>query len=159
MARSGTQGQGRDERGRFTGDPNRKRDRERRRRSSRGRGVGEFGVRTTTLGALTGRGGGDLGAAAAIIAAKARELASWSRQIPPAIGVRAHGNTAEISCQVGPAYPNEVAGVRHPTFGHEPWVTNEHRPFLGPAADAASDKAMARYAQKVDAMCKKAGFR
>jgi hypothetical protein len=119
----------------------------------------DHSVRATTLGALTGRGGGDLGAAANIIAARAREIAAgWSRQIPGSIGVSVAGNTAEISCQVGPAYPNEVAGVRHPTFGHDPWVTNQHRPFLEPAAEEASDKAMARYAQKVDRWCKDAGF-
>ena len=120
----------------------------------------DHSVRATTLGALSGRGGGDLGAAANIIASKAREIAAgWgSDQIPPAIGVTVSGNTAEISCQVGPAYPNEVAGVRHPTFGHDPWVTNQHRPFLDPAAEEASDAAMRRYANKIDGWCKKAGF-
>lgn len=117
-------------------------------------------TRVTTLGALTGAGGGDLGAAAGIIAARAREIAAaWSRQVPAAISVSTGGNVAEISCQVGPAYPNEVAGVRHPTFGHDPWVTNQHRPFLEPAAEEASDKAMARYANKVDRWAKDAGFR
>ena len=130
----------------------------RRKRPRRPRDDGS--VRATTLGALTGSGSSDLGAAAGVIRDKAAELAAgWSRQIPPAIGVRVSGNTAEISCAVGPAYPNEVAGVRHPTFGHEPWVTNQHRPFLGPAADAAGDKAMARYSKKVDGWLKKDGFR
>jgi hypothetical protein len=120
------------------------------------------GVRRTTLGAV---GGGDLGAAANIIADGARALAAaWSAQIPGAIEVRVHGNTAEISCAVGPAYPNEVAGVRHPVFGptaknpDPSWVTNQHRPFLGPAADAKAGAAMARYGKKLDRMLRQAGF-
>lgn len=115
-------------------------------------------VRTTTTGALSG--GPDLAAAAQIIADKAREIASaWSSQIPPAISVEVSGRVATISCQAGPAYPNEIEGVRHPVFGHrDAWVTNQHRPFLAPAADAASDKAMARYAQKIDGWARRAGF-
>jgi len=116
-------------------------------------------TRVTTTGALGGAGGGDLKAAAQIIADAAKALASWSVKIPPRIKVSVNGNTATISCDAGPAYPNEVAGVRHPTFGHEPWVTNDHRPFLGPAADAGADPAMRRYAQKVDRMCRAAGYR
>jgi hypothetical protein len=102
--------------------------------------------------------GGDLGAAAGIVADQARELAGWSRRIPADIRVEVHGNLATISSSVGPAYPNEIAGVRHPTFGHDPWVTNQHRPFLAPAADAGADKAMARYAQKIDGWARKAGY-
>jgi hypothetical protein len=146
--------QKRDTSGRFTANPSRKREKARRRRSSAGRGIS--GTRVTTVGAV---GGGDLGAAANIIADGARQLASWSEQIPGAISVEVSGNTATISCAVGPAYPNEVAGVRHPTFGHEPWMTNEHRPFLGPAADARSGDAMARYADKIDGWARKAGYR
>jgi len=118
-------------------------------------------VRVAAAGALS-TGGGDLGAAAGIIADKARELAMpWSREIPPAIRVKVHGNVAEISCQVGPAYPNEIEGVRHPVFGNReiPWVTNEHRPFLAPAADASADAAMRRYADKIDGWARKAGYR
>lgn len=148
----------------------------RRRRSSRSRSVAggstykramssqsSVTVRTALTGALGG--GGDLGAAARIIADKAREIAGgWSSQIPPAISVEVSGNTAEISCQAPPAYPNEIEGVRHPVFARGPdhrdwtWVTNEFRPFLAPAADAASDAAMARYAQKIDGWARKAGY-
>jgi hypothetical protein len=114
------------------------------------------GTRLTVLGAV---GGGELGAAAEEIADGARALAApWSQQIPPNISVVVTGNTAIISCDVGPAYPNEVPGVRHPTFGHDPWRTNEHRPFLGPAADARAGAAMAKYAQKIDRLCREAGF-
>lgn len=131
--------------------------RRRRRRKPRD----DHSTRITTLGALgmSGAAGGDLGAAADIIADKARELASgWSHQVPGSIRVEVSGDTATISSSVGPAYPNEVAGVRHPTFGHSPWKTNQHRPFLSPAADAAGDKAMTRYAQKIDRWAKQAGF-
>jgi hypothetical protein len=110
--------------------------------------------------------GGDLAAAAEIIADRARGLASaWSVQIPPAVDVEVAGNVATVSCSVGPAYPNEIEGVRHPVFARGPdradweWVTNEHRPFLGPAADLGADAAMDRYADKLGAMLWKAGFR
>lgn len=113
-----------------------------------------------TSAAVVSGASGDLGAAAAIIADAARALAApWSSQIPGAISVAVKGNMAEISCQVGPAYPNEIDGVRHPTFGHDPWKTNQYRPFLAPAADAKADAAMARYADKIDTMARKAGFR
>lgn len=128
----------------------------RRKRPRRPRDDGS--VRATTTGAL-GVPSGDLGAAAEIIADGARELAAWSRKVPPNISVEVSGQTATISADAGPAYPNEVAGVRHPTFGHKPWVENQHRPFLGPAADARSDAAMQRYAKKIDGWCKDAGFR
>jgi len=114
----------------------------------------------TTAGAV---GGGDLRAAAEEIAKGARELAAWSKQIPPDITVAVAGNTATISCEVGPAYPNET-GSRHPVFARGPdpkawtWVAGNLRPFLGPAADARAGAAMARYAQKIDRMCRQAGF-
>jgi hypothetical protein len=117
-------------------------------------------VRRSALGTLSA-GGGDLGAAAAIIAAAARTLAArWSRQVPAAIGVSVSGNVATISCDAPPAYPNEVEGVRHPVYGNpDAWVTNAHRPFLEPAADAAADAAMARYADKIDGWARRAGYR
>lgn len=131
------------------------------RRKRRRKPRDDHSTRVTTLGALgmSGAAGGDLGAAADIIADKARELAGWSHRVPGSIRVDVSGQTATISSQVGPAYPNEVAGVRHPTFGHSPWKTNQHRPFLSPAADAAGDQAMNRYAQKIDKWAKQAGFR
>jgi hypothetical protein len=114
--------------------------------------------RVTSAAVISGAGG-DLGAAAQIVADEARRLASWSAQIPGRISVSVTGNVATISCDAPPAYPNEIEGVRHPTFGHEPWRTNQHRPFLAPAADAKADAAMARYADKIDTMARKAGFR
>ena len=119
------------------------------------------GTQVTRLGAV---GGGDLAAAANIIADGARAIAGgFSAQIPPDIKVEVSGNTATISSSVGPAYPNET-GSRHPVFAHGldrkewTWVPGNHRPFLAPAADARAGAAMARYSQKIDRMCRKAGF-
>lgn len=105
--------------------------------------------------------GDDLGAAANLIADEARRLSSeWAKtgSVPDSISVEVDGDTAIIYSDAGAAYPNEVAGVRHPTFGHRPWKTNEHRPFLGPAMDAKADDAAKRYAEKLDRLLAKAGF-
>lgn len=121
-------------------------------------------ARHTTTGAL-GVGGADLMAAADVIADAARVLAGrWSTSVPPSIRVEGNGRTVTIIADAPAAYPNEVFGVRHPVFGptnknpDPSWVTNKHRPFLGPAADQKAGAAMARYAQKIDRMCRKAGF-
>lgn len=107
-----------------------------------------------------GTGGKDLQAAAETIAERARDLAGrWSAQIPGRIRVEVRGRVAVISCDAPPAYPNEVRGVRHPTFGHDPWKTNKYRPFLGPAAEDRASAALARYADKIDQMARKHGFR
>lgn len=117
--------------------------------------------RVTSLGTLNV--GGDLGAAAAIIADRARELASsWSVQVPPSISVSVAGRVATISADAPPARPNEL-NLRHPVFARGPrdewtWVSGNDRPFLAPAADSASDAAMQRYAKKIDGWARKAGF-
>jgi len=105
-------------------------------------------------------------AAATIIAREAQKLAAvWSVQVPPSIRVSAKANSAEISSQVGPSYPNEVKRVRHPVFGgrgtsreRAPWVTNEYRPFLAPAAVAKADAAAQEIAKTVDDLARQAGF-
>jgi hypothetical protein len=120
-------------------------------------------TRATTAGAV---GGGDLRAAAEVIAGTARQLAAGHglHETAAGIEVTASGYAAEISCETPAAYPNET-GSRHPVFAQGPdpekwtWVKGNHRPFLGPAADARAGAAMARYAQKIDRMCRKAGFR
>jgi hypothetical protein len=38
-------------------------------------------------------------------------------------------------------------------------VTNQYRPFLSTAADAKADAAMAKYAQKIDRLARRAGYR
>ena len=115
--------------------------------------------RVTTTGALGARSS-DLGAAAGIIADRARELAaSWSRQVPASISVEVSGKVATISADAPPARPNELA-LRHPLFGdREHWYGPNDRPFLAPAADQQADAAMARYAQKIDGWARKAGYR
>jgi|SRR5882724_7173986 len=114
----------------------------------------------TTSGAL-GIGGADLMAAADIIADAARVMAGrFSSSIPPSIHVEGNGRQVTIIADAPAAYPNEVFGVRHPLFGdREHWYTNQHRPFLGAAADQKAGPAMARYARKIDRMCRSAGFR
>ena len=108
-----------------------------------------------------------LAEAAKVIADQAKEnAAGWSARIPPSIRVSGSYPEVTIRASAPPAYPNEISGVRHPVFGgrgtrrpHAPWVTNEHRPFLGPAADEAADKAAEKFAVIIDDWALKAGFR
>lgn len=112
--------------------------------------------RVTTSGAV---GGGDLGAAAAIVADKAREMAGWSQKIPPSISVSVSGRVATITADAPNARPAELR-LRHPLFGdRDHWYGPPGAPFLAPAADAAAGAAMARYAQKIDGWARKAGYR
>jgi hypothetical protein len=99
-------------------------------------------------------------AAAKIIADAAKVLAAgWSVQIPPDIRVTGGGDSADITASVGPAYPNEVAGVRHPVYGNRRnWVLNQYRPFLAPAADAKATAAAEEIAKTVDNIAHAAGF-
>jgi hypothetical protein len=122
--------------------------------------------RTGSVTVAGGVAGGDLQAAAEIIADEARRNATvWSVTIPPRITVEVNGNVATIACNAPPAYPNEVKGVRHPVYARGPdrrhwtWVGNQYRPFLAPAADGKADAAMARYADKIDRMARAAGFK
>ncbi len=101
-----------------------------------------------------------MAAGAAIIAREAQRLAApWSKRIPPSMRVSAGDTTALISSGVGPSYPNEVKGVRHPVFGNrEVWVLNQYRPFLAPAAEAKADEAAAEIAKTVDDIAHANGF-
>lgn len=117
------------------------------------------GVFQATTGSV---GGGELGEAAEEIANGARELAVWSEQIASSIAVEvdAGAQWAEISCDAGPAYPAET-GARHPLFGdREHWYapSARQRPFLAPAADRRAGAAMAKYAGKIDRLCRERGF-
>ena len=102
-----------------------------------------------------------------MIADRAKENASaWSRRIPGSIRISGSYPEIVIRASAPPAYPNEVPNVRHPVFGgrgtrrpHAPWVTNEHRPFLAPAADEAGDAAAEKFADIIDDWAIKAGFR
>lgn len=106
-------------------------------------------------------GGDDLGHAAQVIADEAARIARGNGmpQTADSISVEVNGSTATVYSDAPAAYPNEVAGVFHPTYGHRPWVANEHRPFLAPAADAKASDAMDRWAQKYERLLKEAGFK
>jgi hypothetical protein len=118
-------------------------------------------VRVTSLAALNFGGGGDvyLREATEVIANTARGMASWSRQIPASMSVDVGDDMAVISAGAPNARPAELR-LNHPLFGdREHWYGPPGRPFLSPAAEASSDEAMARYANKIDQMAAKAGFR
>lgn len=104
--------------------------------------------------------GDDLGQAAKVIADEARRIAAGNGmpETADSISVTSDGKTATVYSDAPAAYPNEVKGVRHPVYGHGPWVENEYRPFLAPAADAKASDAMRRYEKHLDDMIKKAGF-
>jgi hypothetical protein len=107
-------------------------------------------------------GGGELGEAAEEIAAGARGLAAWSTQVAGGIHVDAGESSATIWTDAPPAYPNET-GARHPVFARGArdkwtWVKGDNRPFLGPAADLRAGAAMAKYARKIDRLCRERGF-
>lgn len=106
-------------------------------------------------------GGDDLGQAAQVIADEAARIARGNGmpETADSITVEVNGTTATIYSDAPAAYPNEVAGVYHPTYGHRPWVLNQHRPFLAPAADAKASEAMKRFAEKYDRLLAKAGFK
>lgn len=105
--------------------------------------------------------GSDLGAAAKVIAEEASRLARGHGLVETAdaINVDSDETSATVWVETGAAYPNEVEGVRHPVFGHGPWVTNKHRPFLGPACDSKAGDALERYSQHLKGLIKEAGFK
>jgi hypothetical protein len=106
-------------------------------------------------------GGGDLAAAAEEIANGARMLAgTWAKTgaVVDSIRVEVAGDTALIIADAGAAYPAETR-ARHPLFGdRKHWYGPPGEPFMGPAADQRAGAAMARYANRIDALCRKAGF-
>ena len=105
--------------------------------------------------------------AAQIIADQARvNAAGWSVRVPPSIRITGGGVTVSISSGAPPSYPNEIPGVRHPVFGgrgtkrpHAPWVTNQHRPFLAPAADEKADAALEAFSKVIDDWAAEHGYR
>jgi hypothetical protein len=114
------------------------------------------GTYASTVG---GVGGGELGQAAEEIAKGARELAGWSKQISGDIHVDANETTATIWTEAGPAYPAETR-ARHPLFGNRAyWFGPPGQRFLAPAAEERAGPALAKYAGKIDRLCREAGFK
>jgi hypothetical protein len=97
-------------------------------------------------------------AAVKMIADQAKvNAAGWSARIPPSVRISGIYPEAVIRSGAPPAYPNEVPGVRHPVFGgrgtkrpEAPWVTNQHRPFLAPAADMKAGDAAQEFGNVID---------
>ena len=114
---------------------------------------------TSTSGGAAGDLGARLKEAGVYVAGIAKAKASWSQQIPPKIRVGGGRSGVIVSCNAPPAYPNEIEGVRHPTFGHDPWVTNEHRPFLAPAGDEGAQGAAEIVARVIDDWAAQYGFK
>ena len=102
-----------------------------------------------------------------IIADGAKELASaWSVRVPPSIRISGSYPEAVIRASAPPAYPNEIPGVKHPVFGGRgtkrpkaPWVVNQHRPFLAPAADLKSDAAAEAFGRVIDDWAFELGYK
>jgi hypothetical protein len=111
-----------------------------------------------------------------VIKTGAQFLSGWSERIPESGRVESL-RPAEVSVIFGGpkapnAYPFEVKGVRHPVFAHGPrdtwhWVPNGSRaagfadgwrPFLAPAAELYSDKALFEFAKVVDKWGAELGF-
>lgn len=75
-----------------------------------------------------------------VVEISARSLSSWSSRIPASIQVNSMGDTVLIRAG-GATAPHAAVyehGGRpgafvHPTFGHQPWVPQQARPFLSPS--------------------------
>jgi len=114
----------------------------------------------TTTGAV---GGGELVQAAEEIADGARRLAAtWARTGAVVASIRTEQDSetsVTIVADAGAAYPAETR-ARHPLFGNrEYWYGPPGEPFLRPAADRRAGAALAKYAKKVDRLCREAGFK
>jgi len=106
-----------------------------------------------------------------VIAAGVRRRAGWSETIPDSVRVRVTGLSFTISAggaEAPSAYPNEAparrgkqAGVpvNHPLWGNRRfWYPQKPRPFMLPAADEDSDKALVAVAEVVNDWGKANGF-
>lgn len=105
---------------------------------------------------------------ARVVQRQARRNASWSRRIPPAIGVSARFAdkypTARITLNAdraphGPLY-ERPGGFRHPVYGNRrKWVRQRGRPFLDPAMRRHGGTAARRIGNDIDRTTRRAGFR
>ena len=137
----------------------------------RGGGGGDAGALEGGAGGGDGGGTDDLGRrlreAAQVIADQAKaNAAGWSARVPESIHISGGASGVSILSGAPPSYPNEIAGVRHPVFGGRgtrrpkaPWVTNQHRPFLAPAADEKIDEAAEKFAQVIDDWAHDRGYK
>lgn len=120
--------------------------------------------RQATVGSV---GGGELVQAAEEIADGARENAKrWSSTGATVASIHTEQvseTVVNVVADAPAAYPNET-GSRHPVFARGDdrrkwtWTAGNNRPFLGPAADERGGDAMAKYAEKVDRLCRDRGF-
>jgi hypothetical protein len=95
------------------------------------------------------------------IASLARGYATWSSRVPASI--RVGGGQSGVVVRAGgarapAAYSNEIEGVQHPTFGHVPWVTNQFRPFMVPAAEDGAEEAALIVARVISDWAREYGF-
>lgn len=126
-----------------------------------------------TYQATTGSvGGGELGDAAEEIAQDARKRSlEWSGTVAESMAIEGDDKKMTVSFDAPAAYPNET-GSRHPLFAdsdkpRSTWTWTDkfgrgfsnHRPFLAPAADSRAGAAMAKYAKKIDRLCRDRGFK
>lgn len=118
------------------------------------------GTYQTTAGAA---GGGELVQAAEEIADGARENAqSWAKTGATVRSVHTEQQDEKsvlVVADSGAAYPAETRS-RHPLFGdRKHWYGPPGSAFLRPALDARSGRAMAKYAKKIDVMCRERGWK
>jgi hypothetical protein len=106
-----------------------------------------------------------------VIAEGVKRRAAWSERIPGSVRVRVTGLSFTISAggaEAPSAYPNEAparrgkqAGVpvNHPLWGNrEHWYPQRPRPFMLPAAEEDSDRALAAVAEVVNDWGRRNGF-
>lgn len=104
-----------------------------------------------------------LRAGAEQIADDARAKASWSKQIPRSVRVRARAGGLSVTADAPNAAPLENRGkpgeFRHPVFGQAGVVVSQKaRPFLHPAAVLNEPKLVDGALEAVDKVMTEAGF-
>ena len=118
------------------------------------------GTYHSTTGAA---GGGELVDAAEEIADGARKNAgTWAKTGATVRSIHTEQpdeKTVLVVADSGAAYPAETRS-RHPLYGNKRyWYGPPGEAFLRPALDERSGAAMAKYAKKIDRLCRERGFR
>ncbi len=82
-----------------------------------------------------------LKAGARVAETAAKGFSSWSSRIPGSIHIDSAGNTVIVRAGGSKAphaavfeHGGEPGVFHHPTYGHQPYVPQQARPFLAPAA-------------------------